>query len=191
MSSPSPSTPFLTLSGLYLTAQSLPLLLTPRLALTLLTATTRTSPPTDLETHLSRSLALPFLILAGLVAAEVVRSISQSESESENRNQNQGIAAATGPSHLVPALTALHGLSMLHSYVSYSSTRYSSFGGQGASAPGILLLDVAASGFLAVYGLWVLMFGFGPGHISRRTGRDKRVSGWPLGKGDRERKKGR
>jgi len=37
------------------------------------------------------------------------------------------------------------------------------------------------SGSLAAMGLWCVMFGSDPGHISKRTGADKRTSGWPFG----------
>lgn len=41
------------------------------------------------------------------------------------------------------------------------------------------LLAATVSGVLASLGLWSAMFGNG-GHISKRTGADKRTSGWPF-----------
>ena len=43
-----------------------------------------------------------------------------------------------------------------------------------------MALGAAISGGLAVIGMWCLMFATDKGHISRRTGADKRTSGWPF-----------
>ena len=88
------------------------------------------------------------------------------------------VSARASASSLTIALTVFHGMEMLFSYTTHASHRNSREG-----APGVYLLDVTVSGFLCVYGLWVLVFGFGPGRVSRRTGRDGRVSGWPFGRG--------
>lgn len=57
----------------------------------------------------------------------------------------------------------------------------------GAGTTGYML-GAIGSGFLAAMGVWVAMFGGGPGHRSRRTGKDKRMSGLLFGdrKGRRE-----
>jgi len=51
-------------------------------------------------------------------------------------------------------------------------------------------LSVIGYGFLAAMGLWCVLFGQG-GHVSRRTGADKRTSGWPFGNVEAEKRKGR
>lgn len=42
------------------------------------------------------------------------------------------------------------------------------------------LLGCMGSATLSAFGLWCVMFGGDRGHISRRTGADKRVSGFPF-----------
>lgn len=42
------------------------------------------------------------------------------------------------------------------------------------------LLGSLGSGALATFGLWILLFADDKGHISRRTGADKRTSGFPF-----------
>lgn len=39
-------------------------------------------------------------------------------------------------------------------------------------------------------GLWCLLFGDDKGHISKRTGADKRTSGWPFGNSVAAKRKG-
>ncbi|ROV91776.1 hypothetical protein VSDG_06452 [Cytospora chrysosperma] len=46
------------------------------------------------------------------------------------------------------------------------------------------------SAFLAAFGLWCLLFGSG-GHISKRTGADKRTSGFPFRNHEANKKKGK
>lgn len=48
-----------------------------------------------------------------------------------------------------------------------------------ASPSSIFILNAAASGTLACYGLWVIVFGADT-RISSLSGKDKRVSGWPF-----------
>lgn len=55
----------------------------------------------------------------------------------------------------------------------YSYTRFNATGAGGYAFGAI------GSAVLAAFGLWCLMFGSG-GHISKRTGADKRTSGWPF-----------
>ena len=43
-----------------------------------------------------------------------------------------------------------------------------------------MALGALTSGSLALIGMWCLMFGTDKGHISKRTGADKRTSGWPF-----------
>ena len=51
------------------------------------------------------------------------------------------------------------------------------------------LLGSLGSVALATFGLWILMFANDQGHISKRTGADKRTSGWPFKNAEADRKK--
>jgi hypothetical protein len=52
-------------------------------------------------------------------------------------------------------------------------------------------LGVIGSGLLAVVGLWCVMFASSDGRISRKTGADKRTSGFPFSNKEAARKKGK
>lgn len=50
-------------------------------------------------------------------------------------------------------------------------------------------IGVGAHGLLAAIGLWVFMFGASSGRISRKTGADKRMSGWPFKNAEADKKR--
>jgi hypothetical protein len=52
-------------------------------------------------------------------------------------------------------------------------------------------LGTLGSGFLAVVALWCVLFASSNGRISRKTGADKRTSGFPFKNRESEKKKGR
>jgi hypothetical protein len=70
-----------------------------------------------------------------------------------------------------------HTLTAFYLYASYTQTGISGY-----------ILGAIGSGSLAGMGLWCAMFA-GGSHISKRTGKDKRVSGFPFG--NREAKEAR
>ena len=51
------------------------------------------------------------------------------------------------------------------------------------------LLGCVGSATLSFFGLWCIMFGGDKGHISRRTGADKRTSGFPFTNAEAEKRK--
>ncbi|KFZ09143.1 hypothetical protein V502_08917 [Pseudogymnoascus sp. VKM F-4520 (FW-2644)] len=77
---------------------------------------------------------------------------------------------------------------LYHTSISfYTYARYA----QRSSSQFSYLLAATVSGVLAALGLWSTMFGDG-GHISKRTGADKRTSGWPFKNTvERKRRKGK
>lgn len=66
----------------------------------------------------------------------------------------------------------------------YSYTRFN------ATNTGGFLFGAVGSGLLAAFGLWCLMFGSGS-HISKRTGADKRTSGFPFKNREASKRKGK
>ena len=52
-------------------------------------------------------------------------------------------------------------------------------------------IAIAAHAILAAIGGWVLLFGASNGHISRKTGADKRTSGFPFKNAAADKKKGK
>jgi hypothetical protein len=50
-------------------------------------------------------------------------------------------------------------------------------------------LSMAMHGFFAAVGSWVILFGSSSGHISRKTGADKRTSGFPFKNAEADKRK--
>lgn len=75
-----------------------------------------------------------------------------------------------------------HAAAGLNNYLSSSSTELASFW---------FSIGGLAHGVLAAAGLLLLMFGDAQGHISRRTGADKRVSGFPFKNAEADKKRGK
>lgn len=70
-----------------------------------------------------------------------------------------------------------HSLTAFYCYARYGRMHQSGF-----------ILGAMGSGALAAMGLWCILFG-GSSHISKRTGADKRTSGWPFGNIEADRKR--
>lgn len=73
-----------------------------------------------------------------------------------------------------------HALTAFYAYIRFNSTN-----GQVG-----YLLGSLGSGALATFALWILLFADDKGHISRRTGADKRTSGWPFKNSEADKRKG-
>ena len=74
--------------------------------------------------------------------------------------------------YAVPILritTIFHGISLIYCYV-----RYVNYGQVG------FMLGAIGYGIMAAMGMWSIIFGTTGGHISKRTGADKRTSGFPF-----------
>jgi hypothetical protein len=65
--------------------------------------------------------------------------------------------------------TTYHASLMFYSYMRYTQSGLSGF-----------VLGIIGSASMAALGLWCILFADDKGHISRRTGKDKRVSGFPF-----------
>jgi hypothetical protein len=122
---------------------------------------------TDLEEYFSRSLGITLLALGTLV---VLLSGSVPLTSSLNATTDDEDPKAP---YAVPTLTIsfiYHAAMAFYCYANYSTS------GQSAFALGTL-----GSSTLAAIGLWVLLFASSKGRISRKTGADKRTSGYPFG----------
>jgi hypothetical protein len=115
--------------------------------------------PLDLETYLARSLAISLLALA-FSSLTLSGVIPVSTSESENR-------AFASPVTLIA--TFYHFATAFLAYGTYNFTNQTAYA-----------LGMIGSGIMAAAGVWCLLFA-GDSHISKRTGKDKRTSGWPFG----------
>lgn len=67
----------------------------------------------------------------------------------------------------------------------YAYTRYV------ANAKGVFLIAMVGYAAVAAVGLWCVLFASSHGRITRRTGVDKRVSGFPFGNREADKKHGK
>ncbi|EFE32566.1 uncharacterized protein ARB_00390 [Trichophyton benhamiae CBS 112371] len=104
------------------------------------------------------SLALIFLVLTGALPLASSYSITADESDPKKEYAFPMLLISSG----------FHAVVAGYTYSWYSGT------GQMGFAAGML-----ASGFLAAMGLWCMLFA-GSSRISKRTGADKRTSGFPF-----------
>ncbi|KFX99120.1 hypothetical protein V490_01939 [Pseudogymnoascus sp. VKM F-3557] len=149
----------------WLLIQATPLIISPRIIVALLSNDIHH--PNSLETYFARFLGLtliPFAILFLFLSGAFPLDGSNASSELEGDQTTP----FTTPTLLLAGL--------YHTSISfYTYARYS----QRSSSQFSYLLAATISGVLAALGLWSAMFGNG-GHISKRTGADKRTSGWPF-----------
>ncbi|KAF3481429.1 uncharacterized protein GIQ15_04188 [Arthroderma uncinatum] len=147
----------------WLTLQGTALLFTPKLIITTLLEETRQ--PTLLEIYFARScgmsqiaIATIFLILTGALPLASSYSITAEESDPKKEYAFPVLLITSG----------FHAAVAGYTYSWYAGT------GQAGFAAGMAL-----SGLLAAMGLWCMLFA-GSGRISKRTGADKRTSGFPF-----------
>ncbi|KAF2857832.1 hypothetical protein K470DRAFT_222576 [Piedraia hortae CBS 480.64] len=171
----------------WLTLQSLPTLITPRLITTLLALEPRRS--TDLEVYLSRSLGLTLAALAGM--SIIVSGILTDQGDQPPVRTSQSVAATDVGTP--PRTTGGNGISyptaLLTTAYFFSSTFYlymqfvarMNFG---------FTMGLVLNACCFAFGVWILLFGWDKGHVSKRTGMDKRVGKFPFGeKKEKERDK--
>ncbi|MCJ1336015.1 hypothetical protein MMC09_001290 [Bachmanniomyces sp. S44760] len=162
-------------SAIWLTLQAIPLLLSPSLIITFLAEEARK--PTALEIYLSRTQALSLLALAILpillTGSVPLGPISSSFSDSDSTQQ---VSPYTVPTILVT--TFYHAVTAFYAYANYTTTNIN--GAVGSSPSPAFVFSIVGNGGLAMFGGWCCLFA-GGGHVSRRTGKDKRTSAFPFG----------
>lgn len=158
----------------YLTLQSLPLLLAPRLVVSMLAAEPRRM--TDLESYLSRSLGFSLLSLALLciLLTGSVPLTNMLSDEDEEGNVKNPYALPT-----VIVTTTYHAMTAMYIYAQITY-RLGSFG---------FYAGMVASSALFCFGVWVIVFGSEKGKISKTTGADKRTGNFPFANTESSREK--
>ncbi|KAI1133553.1 hypothetical protein F5Y10DRAFT_1057 [Nemania abortiva] len=154
--------------------QAVPLILGPQVIISLLTL--GESHPYvaggDIEYYLARSLGFALLAL-GLVPVVLTGSVPVGSVLDATQNTPSPYAAP------VVLLTTLHHFaSAFHGWARYTATNQAGY-----------LLGFVGSAALAAFGLWCLLFGGEKARISRRTGADKRTSGFPFRNAEAGRRK--
>jgi hypothetical protein len=122
-----------------------------------------------LELYLSRSLALVLFTLsfAGIALSGLI-PLPSLQSYSDN---------PTGPDPQKAFLTPLTVLTTLYHF----GTAFLIYGAWYSTGSTLLVLGLLASGALAAVGTFTCLFAGDTSRISKRTGKDKRLSAWPLG----------
>ncbi|KAI3337834.1 hypothetical protein F4824DRAFT_500083 [Ustulina deusta] len=159
--------------------QAAPLIIGPQAIITLLTQdeypqAAPSSAASDAERYLARSLGFALLAL-GLVTVVLSGSVPVGSVLDATREAPSPYAAP------VLLLTTLHhGASAFYGWSRYTATGQTGY-----------LLGFAGNAALASFGTWCLLFGGEKARVSRRTGADKRTSGFPFPNAEADRRKGR
>ncbi|KAF2761545.1 hypothetical protein EJ05DRAFT_472528 [Pseudovirgaria hyperparasitica] len=148
--------------------QAIPLMASPTIILTILSPEVREA--TVLETYFSRSLGFTLLAL-GILNLVLTGSIPLSS------RLQIGNGVTTDPSDpkapfAIPTLSitlVYHAVAGFYTYAMWTEEGSFAFG-----------LSTGVSTILAAVGLWCLLFASSDGRISRKTGADKRTSGFPF-----------
>ncbi|KAH8808338.1 hypothetical protein F5884DRAFT_857876 [Xylogone sp. PMI_703] len=157
-------------TGGWLALQSVPLIAMPTVIIAMLSPEIREA--SALEEYLSRGLGLNLLVVGILVIVltgviPLTSSVSAGAPagvESTSQDPRTPYASA-----VMTIATIYHAASAILCYVSHHST-----GRWG------LMMGTLGSGSLAAFGLWCLLFAGSSGRISKKTGADKRTSGFPF-----------
>ncbi|KAI0453653.1 hypothetical protein F5B21DRAFT_277671 [Xylaria acuta] len=158
--------------------QAAPLIIGPRAVIGLLTLPGDEYPQAagrtvgDLEYYLARSLGLSLLAL-GLVTVVLTGSVPVGSAADPTRDAPSPYAAP-----VLLLTTLFHGVSAFHNWARYTATDRSGY-----------FLGFLGSTVLAAFGTWCLLFGGEKSRISRRTGADKRTSGFPFKNAEADRRK--
>ncbi|KPI42163.1 uncharacterized protein AB675_5521 [Cyphellophora attinorum] len=150
-------------STAWLSLQALPLLFTPKLIITLL-AETDAHVATITEIYFARLLAIAQL---SIIVFSLLPPAASSGTSPQQQQQ---------PPY---ALTFTHVASFVYIYAHYT-TLTSALGSSTPNTTG-LLLGLLGNGILSSMGIFMTVFSGTAAHVSKRTGADKRTSGWPFG----------
>jgi len=206
MASSDPFTLYAISTSAWGTLQSLPLLLAPRVIVSLCSPEARHI--TDFEAYLCRTLALTLLALAAsnLVFTGVIpigpqapassssspstsstsktkeRSSSGEETSSSSPPRRPGVAAKNE----VGKATASIAVAFQAITTFYLYTQVMGAGWSFAFTAGLI-----GNGALFCFGTWTLLFGADAARVSKTTGADKRTSGFPFGNSESAREKKR
>lgn len=122
----------------------------------------------DLEVYYGRFLGLVLATLA-LTIMLLTGSIPLTSSISEPVSVDGDDSKAPYAVPVVRLTSIFHFIAFIYCYTSYMSYEQTGF-----------LLGTVGYGFFACMGLWCVMFATSGGLISKRTGADKRMAGFPF-----------
>ncbi|KAI1166487.1 hypothetical protein F5B18DRAFT_50118 [Nemania serpens] len=156
--------------------QATPLIIAPQAIISLLTIGDYPQAPgtasSGVEPYLARSLGLALLVL-GLVTVVLTGSVPVGPSL-----DTAGDAPSPYAAPVLILTTLHHGVGAFYIWTRYTATGETGY-----------LLGFVGSAALAAFGTWCLLFGGEKARISRRTGADKRTSGFPFPNAEADRRK--
>ncbi|KAK5010406.1 hypothetical protein LTR28_010109 [Elasticomyces elasticus] len=146
--------------------QATPLIVSPSIIVTMLSADARSA--TQLELYLSRTLGFS-LLLTGTLCILLTGSVPLTSTASAPVTADDDDPKAPYAYPTLLLTTIYHSAVAFYLYIQYGYTGSVSF-----------VLGSLGSTSLAAIGLWICLFGSSQGRISKRTGADKRTSGFPF-----------
>ncbi|KAL1791900.1 hypothetical protein ACET3X_009651 [Alternaria dauci] len=161
----------------WLATQAAPLIASPTMIVALLSPEVREA--STLEVYFSRSLGFS-LIALGILTVLLTGSVPLSSRLSEGATTNAEDPKAP---YALPTLTItamFHATLAFYGYAMWTKTGVITFG-----------LGTLGSGFLSMIALWCILFASSNGRISRKTGADKRTSGFPFKNQEADKRKAR
>jgi hypothetical protein len=175
-----------------LALQATPLILFPRVIISMLSSEMHKYPTREcpaqyrhlyitinasaLETYFSRTLG--FALLAIAVISVLMTGLIPLSTASEPISLSDADPKAPYAIPTILVTTVFHTVCSIYLYTWYSASGQAGF-----------LLGLLGYAGLATLGLWYMMFGSGPGSISKRTGADKRTAGFPFKNVESDKKK--
>ncbi|KAF2182201.1 hypothetical protein K469DRAFT_246415 [Zopfia rhizophila CBS 207.26] len=163
----------------WLALQAAPLIASPTMIVTLLSPEVREA--STLEVYFSRTLGFS-LITIGILQVLLTGSVPLSSRLTEAGGTSTDASDPKAP-YALPTLTIttfFHAAYAFYTYAMWTQTGVMSFG-----------LGTLGSGALCAVGLWCILFASSDGRISRKTGADKRTSGFPFKNMEADKKKGK
>ncbi|KAF2131457.1 hypothetical protein P153DRAFT_365042 [Dothidotthia symphoricarpi CBS 119687] len=161
----------------WMALQAAPLVTSPTMIVALLSPEVREA--TTLEVYFSRTLGLA-LVTMGILQVLLTGSVPLSSRLAEGATTSAEDPKAP---YALPTMTItaiFHSIYAFYCYAMWTQVGVASFG-----------LGSFGSGFLAVVALWCILFASSDGRISRKTGADKRTSGFPFKNNEADKRKAR
>ena len=122
----------------------------------------------DIEVYLSRSLGFALLMIA-LTVVLFTGSIPLTSSISQPISLEEDDPKAPYAKPILLTTTGFHGLSFIYCYMRYVNYQQTGY-----------VLGALGYGVMTLIGLWSVIFGDTKARLSKRTGADKRTSGFPF-----------
>ncbi|KAH7130604.1 hypothetical protein B0J11DRAFT_523579 [Dendryphion nanum] len=163
----------------WLTLQAAPLIASPTMIVALLSPEVREA--TTLEVYFSRSLGFSLLtigVLNVLLTGSVPLSSRLTEAGAATTRADDPKAPYALPTLTITAFW--HAALAFYGYAMWTEVGVFSFG-----------LGTIGSAFFCAVALWCILFASSDGRISRKTGADKRTSGFPFKNNEADKRKGK